>query len=341
MDGTLVQTRAASWDVFQDTARNFRLPITNAGEFFELFAGNFYESLASLCGDPVLEAEVRQHFLQGLRDRYAPEFVPGMRDVVKELASRYPLAVMSSNAMGAIRRILEREGLAQCFAHVFSGDAGATKEAQLRQILDEPSYGNARHCSPSYVEGGEQREAAEVVLVTDTVGDVREAQRSGARAIGVAWGMHSADALSAAGAESVAMWPQELLTTLPPVDAASATDSAGNSCRCAAAGTCRAQPAVTPYTSSAEARRTSATPAAERPESSSSWAAAAKAGELRRRRRSNPATRTPHPIVPQTTPALTAPTSLSRADPILAAALHRIAFPSDGPCRGSGTRTAR
>jgi phosphoglycolate phosphatase len=224
MDGTLVQTRAASWDVFQNTARHFNLAIHSADEFFELFTDNFYESLTTLCGDPALEAAVRDHFLQGLRDRYAPEFIPGMRDVVKELASRYPLAVMSSNAMSAIRRILEREGLAHCFAHVFSGDAGAKKAAQLRQILDEPSYGNARHCTPGYVEGGEKRDAAEVVLITDTVGDVREARISGARAIGVEWGMHSADALLAAGAESVAMWPQELLTTLLPATGSPATE---------------------------------------------------------------------------------------------------------------------
>jgi phosphoglycolate phosphatase len=215
MDGTLVQTRAASWDVFQDTARRFELPIRSAEEFFELFRGNFYESLKALCADPAVEAAVREHFLQGMRDRYAPRFIPGMRDVVKALAARYPLAVMSSNAMGAIRRILEDEGLAACFAHVFSGDIGASKEEHLRRILDEPSYGNARHCSPSYVED-DGRDASEVVLITDTVGDVREARNCSARAIGVAWGMHSSEALLQAGAETVAMWPQELLASLLP-----------------------------------------------------------------------------------------------------------------------------
>jgi phosphoglycolate phosphatase len=215
MDGTLVQTRAASWDVFQDTARKFELPIRSAEEFFELFRGNFFEGLKALCPDPALDSAVREHFLQGLRDRYAPRFVPGMRDVVKTLAARYPLAVMSSNAMTAIRRILEEEGLAACFAHVFSGEVGASKEAHLRQIQDEPSYGNTRHCSLSYSEE-EQVAADGVVLITDTVGDVREGRSCGVRVIGVAWGMHGCDALRQAGAETVVMWPQELLTLLIP-----------------------------------------------------------------------------------------------------------------------------
>jgi phosphoglycolate phosphatase len=239
MDGTLVQTRAASWDVFQDTARRFELPIRSAEEFFELFRGNFYDSLEALCADPDVAAAVREHFLQALRDRYAPSFIPGMRDVVKALAARYPLAVMSSNAMGAIRRILEQEGLAACFAHVFSGEIGASKEEHLRHILDEPSYGNARHCSPSYVED-DDRDASEVVLITDTVGDVREARNCGARAIGVAWGMHSSEALLAAGAEIVAMWPQEILAMLLPAGRGS---PAGAACRCAQDGACRTRPA--------------------------------------------------------------------------------------------------
>jgi len=255
MDGTLVQTRAASWDVFQDTARKFELPIRSAEEFFELFRGNFFEGLKALCPDPALESAVREHFLQGLRDRYAPRFVPGMRDVVKTLAARYPLAVMSSNAMTAIRRILEEEGLAACFAHVFSGEVGASKEAHLRQILDEPSYGNTRHCSLSYSEE-KQAVADDVVLITDTVGDVREGRSCGVRVIGVAWGMHGCDALRQAGAETVVMWPQELLTLLIP--AGEPTPAAGPACPCAVSGTCQARPAagwVWPEVAAASRRR--------------------------------------------------------------------------------------
>lgn len=300
MDGTLVQTRAASWDVFQDTARCFELPIRSAEEFFELFRGNFYDSLRALCADPGVEAAVREHFLQAMRDRYAPRFIPGMRDVVRSLAARYPLAVMSSNAMGAIRRILEEEGLATCFAHVFSGEIGASKEEHLRRILDEPSYGDARHCSPSYVED-DGRDAAEVVLITDTVGDVREARNCGARVIGVAWGMHSGDALLQAGAETVAMWPQELLATLLPAGDRSTGVCA---CQCTAA-TPRGWP----------------------------WAAVSAAGRQRRRRRAGAAGADPRLRAVASEPAR-APAAAradvpsgngpSDADEALASALRRI-----------------
>jgi phosphoglycolate phosphatase len=307
MDGTLVQTRAASWDVFQDTARKFELPIRSAEEFFELFRGNFFEGLKALCPDPALESAVREHFLQGLRDRYAPRFVPGMRDVVKALAARYPLAVMSSNAMTAIRRILEEEGLAACFAHVFSGEVGASKEAHLRQILDEPSYGNARHCSLSYAED-DQTAAAEVVLITDTVGDVREARSCGVRVIGVAWGMHGCDALRQAGAETVVMWPQELLALLLPANepdgAPGGAPPAGvQACQCSVPGACRvqAQPAEQP------------------------WPAVG-AASLRRRERRLSAVRQLNGGCPPVPPD----PGGGNVDPILAAALRRISATPPG-----------
>jgi phosphoglycolate phosphatase len=226
MDGTLVQTRAASWEVFQSTAARFGLPVRSAEDFFELFRDNFYESLKKLCSSREQEAEVRRHFMEGLRDRYLPQFIPGMRDVVKALAARFPLAVLSSNTMAAIRRILETEGVAECFAHVFSAELGESKEAALVQLLSEPSYSQPRHCSPSYVEG-DGTEDFELVLVTDTVGDIREAASCGVRVIGVAWGMHSRDALLSAGAETVALWPQELVAILT-----GAVEPSPTSCAC-------------------------------------------------------------------------------------------------------------
>jgi phosphoglycolate phosphatase len=323
MDGTLVQTRAASWDVFQDTARAFELPIRSAEEFFELFRGNFYASLGTLCGDATVEAAVREHFLTGLRERYSPAFIPGMRDVVKALAAHYPLAVMSSNAMGAIRRILENEGLAQCFAHVFAGDVGASKEHQLQQILAEPSYGNARHCSPSYVEG-DVNSAAEVVLITDTVGDVTEARSCGVRAIGVAWGMHSSEALLEAGAECVAMWPQELITSLLPAAATSsgsvstATDA---TCHCATEDDACCSPMPGADT------RVDRSPV---PALNSSLAAAATTGRQRQQRRIAAARASPAPpssLALAGAPAATAPAGSPRTatDVALKSALRRIA----------------
>jgi phosphoglycolate phosphatase len=237
MDGTLVQARSAAWEIFQETAREFELPVRSAEQFFELFSTNFFEALDGLSTGAEKAGRVRRHFLEALRDRYTPTLIPGMADVVKRLAPHYALAVMSSNAMEAIRRTLETAGVAYCFAHVFSADVESSKQNHLAKVLADPLYGNLRSCSAAYVEN-RPASGDEVVLVTDTVGDVHEATAAGVRAIGVSWGMHGEQSLLRAGAEFVACWPQELLSRLLPGGSCSPGGCTCESSSCHTTGTC-------------------------------------------------------------------------------------------------------
>lgn len=220
LDGTLVQTREASWSLFAQTNEKFALGIDTRASFFELFEENFFRGLRRTAKGDVEGAVA--HFLDLLRRHYCPPLIPGMSDVIKALASRFTLGVISTNAIIAIRRILASAGVAHCFAHVFAGDVEPDKSACIRQFLSDPAYVLGRRCSPGYEESCPPTTAShdEVVLVTDTVGDVKEARASGIRAIGVAWGMHGEDALLSAGAEKVALWPQELVGWLVPPGAA-------------------------------------------------------------------------------------------------------------------------
>jgi len=241
LDGTLVQTRAASWELFAETNEEFSLGIDTREKFFALFEDNFYQKLAELCGDEQKLASVREHFLGLLRTRYAPPLIPGMADVVRTLAERFTLVVLSSNTIATIRTILTEAGLAHCFAHVFAGDVEPDKAASMRRFLADAGYRLGRRCSPAYDEGSSASdERDEVILITDTVGDVREAARAGVRAVGVAWGMHREADLRAAGAERVALWPQELSAWL-----------AAEACHSACAGGCACTPSSSCSKSSA------------------------------------------------------------------------------------------
>jgi phosphoglycolate phosphatase len=214
LDGTLVDTRAASWQLFSETNLAFALGIESRDAFFRAFEGNFFDSLARLVPDPQRAAAAKAHFMELLRTRYHPALIPGMVDVVRALAPQCTLAVISTNGIEAIRRILVGAGIATCFSHVFSGDVEPRKAASIRRFLSDHRYAAHRLCSPAYQDeaaGSTKLAAQEVVLVTDTVGDVIEAREAGVRAIGVAWGMHTEKKLPDAGAAQVALWPQELV----------------------------------------------------------------------------------------------------------------------------------
>jgi len=267
MDGTLVDTRAASWELFSETNLAFALGIDSREAFFRAFEGNFFESLARMCPDPQRAEAAKQHFMELLRTRYHPALIPGMTDVVRALAPHCTLAVISTNGIEAIRRILVDAGIATCISHVFSGDVEPRKSVSIRRFLGDQRYAAQRKCSPEYHDGQGDKAGLtsdDVVLVTDTVGDVVEAREAGIRAIGVAWGMHAERQLLSAGAERVALWPQELVAWLRP------SDRDAPSCACA-----------TPETSSGVSDPVSKTPAAT-PEPDEAFGAAVAAGRLRR-----------------------------------------------------------
>ena len=264
LDGTLVQTRSSSWQIFQETNSAFGLGINSAAEFFHLFDENFFDALEALArqrgvADP---AVVREHFQRRLRTDYLPEVVPGIGQIVRRLASSYTLMIVSSNTMESVRRVLEKSDLASCFAHVFSGEVALSKIDAIGHVLEDPTYACGRQCVPYYNESAtpHKHAAGEVMLITDTVGDITEALKAGIRACGVAWGMHSADRLKAAGAEFVCVWPEELLVYLR--DGRSSDESA--------------------ITAGGPASRSGATPG------STARSAADAAAERRRARRSRP-----------------------------------------------------
>jgi phosphoglycolate phosphatase len=218
LDGTLVQTREASWKLFAKTNAAFGLGISTQEEFFQLLEDNMFHALRKRCRDERKADEAARHFLSLLKSEYNPEFIPGMCDVVKAFAGNCSLAVISSNAVATIRRILTHANVANCFSHVFGGDVEQDKRASVRRFLADRSYLVNRDCSPAYREGEQPSvpTGEQIVLITDTVGDVKHARECGIRAVGVAWGMHSEKQLLQAGAEFVALWPQELVAHLLP-----------------------------------------------------------------------------------------------------------------------------
>jgi phosphoglycolate phosphatase len=213
LDGTLVQTRESSWVLWQRTDREFDLGIDTREQYFDLFRENMFEALPRVIGDPAKTEAVLKHFLDLMRRDYAPLPVPGIVDVVRTLANECVLGIVSSNAIVAIRRIVHGAGIDNCIAHIFGGDVIPDKRVAIRQFLSEPGYATLRRDRPEYDEIMPLPiSPEEVVLVTDTVGDVMQARDCGIRSIGVSWGLHEPARLTEAGAEFVAQWPLEIIS---------------------------------------------------------------------------------------------------------------------------------
>ena len=340
LDGTLVQTRVASWEIFSRVNDRFGLGVDEQEQYFELFRGNIYASIRELCRDEAHAAEVKAAFLTLLREEYTPPLVPGVADVVRRLAAECTLAVMSSNATQVLRRVLEGAGLAFCFAHVFGGDVIPDKRAAIRAFLADAGSAFGRRCSADYDEGGRgpRPDPSGTVLVTDTAGDVRDALEAGIRVIGVAWGMHSVADLTAAGAEFVALWPQEIASHL--LGDAAAHPPAG-ACVVAAAPSAAEQAAVPtapypPAAGPAAGRPTAGQATAQADPPTAADPLAVNAARRARRRAATAALGSAaRPATPPTTTVGNA--SGSGADELLAA-IRRVVPPSPPPSGGHEVR---
>lgn len=216
LDGTIVQTRHASWEIFHEVSKDFGLGIDEPEGFYDLLQDNLFDALRRVCSSPEEAVAVKDAFYRRLGESYEPHMVPGMTAVIRVLATHCPISVVSSNSMAVLRRILTDSGLELCFSHVFGGDVVESKRSAIDQFLADGTSGFSRQCQSAYAEeaGPGPVDPDRTVLVTDTAGDIREARAAGIRAVGVSWGMHSSDELTSAGAEFVAIWPEELLSHL-------------------------------------------------------------------------------------------------------------------------------
>ncbi len=134
---------------------------------------------------------------------YIPRFqrsvrlVPGIAQVIKTLGARYPLVIISSTPSDLILKFAVRERIMKYFREIMGNDVSTRKVDKIRLLLSQYKV-VPENC----------------ILVTDTLGDIREAERAGVRSIGVSWGFQSPDTLAQGRPFRIARKPQDLVSAI-------------------------------------------------------------------------------------------------------------------------------
>ena len=119
--------------------------------------------------------------------------VSGMKEVLADLSRRYTLIVVSSSTSTFINIFNEKHGLVAFFTEILGNDVHKSKIEKISMV--KAKY----HASPD-----------RYVFVTDTLGDVREADHHGIGVIGVSWGFNDHATLHKDGALTIVDAPAEL-----------------------------------------------------------------------------------------------------------------------------------
>jgi phosphoglycolate phosphatase len=125
------------------------------------------------------------------------QIFPGMREVIVELAQHHTLAIVSSTLSAPVAEFLSSHGLSRHFVWIMGHDIHKSKVEKMNMLFEKYSI-----------------HAEECVFITDTLGDMREAEKAGVGAIGVTWGFHARKTLERGMPFRLIDTPQELSTAV-------------------------------------------------------------------------------------------------------------------------------
>lgn len=188
-DGVIVD----SFHILYQSAIEAYPDLGTIDDYRRLFEGNIYTSAEDKKGNK--EAITIQH---PVFSRYVPRMlehppVEGMVPLLHQLTATTPAVVVSSGLTESMHEYSRRWGFGGVFEAIYGADVEKSKEKKIRDGLER--FGHQPH---------------EAMMVTDTLGDVREATRVGVPAIAVTWGFHSQETLERGNPHHIVHSPEEL-----------------------------------------------------------------------------------------------------------------------------------
>lgn len=181
-DGVLVDSFEPLYQINVEGAKAVGRTITR-DQYRDAFNGPVHQELARILGlSPQEDEEFRAAKKSVFTNYYNEDTVSVFgwaKNIIPHLVKKHSMYIVTAAPSQFVTTLLKASGLAPYFDGLF-GSHHAGKHATLRELL---RFGGA--------------------FVTDTVGDIVEAQNTGGVSLGVAWGFHDPEALSSAGARQV------------------------------------------------------------------------------------------------------------------------------------------
>lgn len=150
--------------------------INDKSSFLHLFDKNLYESMLEIGMSLETILCVVNQVRDGLiKDQNKLILFPGIYDIVKILALKNELLVVTSNESNVVLSFLKTHGLTE-FKAIYGSDKGGSKVNKINTI--KKLYPNG-----------------EFYYIGDTTGDIDEGRQAGVSTVAVSWGWHDSSKL--------------------------------------------------------------------------------------------------------------------------------------------------
>jgi phosphoglycolate phosphatase len=202
-DGTLIDGQASICHAMEAAFAEVALPVPDRNQIRRMVGLSLPQAVRKLVPDidEAMQRDIVDAYKRAFRaQREAGELSQPLFDGIAEVLD----ALHGAGWQLAVATGMSRRGLDHCLA-----THGLTRHfVSLQTADDNPSKPHPAMLEAALFEA--DAEAAQAVMIGDTVYDIQMACDAGVRAIGVDWGYHAPEELTAAGAEFVATSPAAL-----------------------------------------------------------------------------------------------------------------------------------
>ncbi len=173
-DGVLFDTKNIAFNLVTKACKKFcKFSIDNWKDFIDIYKSNFYDAMRKR-GVRKKDLEKMTAFSIKELKKKKLHIHPGIKSVIKKLSKTHTLAVISSNYDDIMKKNLKKNGILDNFHYILGTEEGESKRKKIASLLKKTKTSKS-----------------EAVFITDTVGDIKEARKSGIKVMAVTWGFHS------------------------------------------------------------------------------------------------------------------------------------------------------
>ncbi len=185
-DGVLVDTLEVGFSINKEIHENLTIE-----EYKSFFEGNVYSALRS----DGTQKKHHPNFFNLYDNRSRKLEIPRiLRESVSELSKIYKIAIISSTYTNSIKTILKREKVEEYFDDILGADIERDKKIKIRSLLKKYNL------NPE-----------DSIMITDTLGDIKEASECNVVSIAVTWGFHDKEKLSLGNPAAIVYKQKDLL----------------------------------------------------------------------------------------------------------------------------------
>jgi len=187
-DGVLADTEEFCYKIHKDVNKTLTWQ-----EWQDFCNGNFIEGIVNASREdrPYI---IPSDFTQRYKDEIEKINVHNaLHEVILSLKINYQIAVVSSTSGNLISNFLKKENLFNYFSDILGVEIDANKTTKINFLLKKYNL------KPN-----------DVIFITDTLGDILEAEKSDVKLIGVTWGLHDRKTLEKGNPITIIDDPRDL-----------------------------------------------------------------------------------------------------------------------------------